>query len=69
MEAVHLLSMYAADWESRRALAAAYRRSLSTTSDPAEIFVRLRVDDLVIPFLMRMCDIYTLGEILHERQY
>ncbi|HSM15653.1 MAG TPA: FkbM family methyltransferase, partial [Gemmatimonadales bacterium] len=38
-------------------------------TDPAEIVVRLRVADLVIPFHMRMCDIYTLGEILHERQY
>jgi len=69
MEAFHLLSTYAADWASRRALTAAYRRTLSTTTDSTEIVVRLRVGGLVIPLHMRMCDIYTLGEILHERQY
>lgn len=69
MEAFHLLSTYAADWESRGALAAAYRRTLRTTTDSTEIVVRLRVAGLVTPLHMRMCDIYTLGEILHERQY
>jgi FkbM family methyltransferase len=69
MEAVHLLSVYAADQASRRALIAAYRSTLRTTTDSTEIVLRLRVGGLVIPFRMRMCDIYTLGEILHERQY
>jgi FkbM family methyltransferase len=69
MEAVHLLSTYAADLASRRALIAAYRSTLRTTIDSTEINLRLRVAGLVTPLRMRMCDIYTLGEILHERQY
>jgi FkbM family methyltransferase len=68
-EAFHLITTYAADRHSRAALLRAYRRTLVTTTDRTEIELRLRLNGGVTPLRMRLSDIYTLAEILHERQY
>lgn len=64
-----MLTTLTSDMASRRAVWSAYRRSLETTTDPTEVDVNLRLHGGVHPLRMRLCDIYTLAEILHQRQY
>jgi len=69
IEATRLLAAHAADAASWRALIGAYA---ATTADPCSsdlVEVCLRLEGRRFPLTMRQCDIYTLAEVLHERQY
>ncbi len=68
-EALDILSNFAADWRSRRVLAACYATILTSTTDPREESFRLRIRGREFPFRMRRSDLFTLAEILHEGQY
>jgi FkbM family methyltransferase len=68
-EALDLLASYAADWHSRRVLVNCYATILSSTTDQREETVTLRIRGRQFAFRIRRSDIFTLGEILHERQY
>lgn len=54
---------------SRLALLGCYGSILRGAHDPREVAFTLRLSGRRHPFRMRRCDIFTLGEILHEQQY
>lgn len=69
IEATHLLVAHAADAASGRALIAAYAATTTDPCSPAIVELRLRLNGRRFPLRMRQCDIYTLAEVFHERQY
>ncbi len=68
-EALHVLSAHAADMASRKVLASCYATILRTTTDTTEVAFRLRLAGQVFPFRMCRSDLFTIAEILHEKQY
>lgn len=60
---------HAADLRSAATLLGCYATLLRSATDPTEVAARLRIDGRVFPFRLRKCDIFTLGEVLYERQY
>lgn len=68
-EAGHLMAKYAADPGSAKTLAACYASILRTTTDPTEVEFDLRVLGQDFHVHMRKCDIFTIAEIFHEKQY
>lgn len=68
-EATYLLREHARGAGSWAALVACYASVLRSTTEKAEVSLRLRLNGAIYPFRMRKSDIFTLAEILHERQY
>ncbi len=68
-EALYVVTSCAADLRSRLALVRCYRSILRSTTDPTEEHLRLRIHGRAFDFHMRRMDVFTVAEILHERQY
>lgn len=68
-EAVRILTSYAADMRSRKVLFGCYAGTTANPNDPTEVEFNLRVLGRVFPFRMRRMDLYTVAEVLYERQY
>lgn len=68
-EAVHVLTSHAADLRSKATLAGCYAAILRNIYDPTEVELRFRIEGATFPFRMRKSDLFTVAEILHERQY
>lgn len=68
-EMVNLLTNYAADGETRKALFHVYASLSHRERYDDEVKLNLRIRDQVFPFYMRISDIFIIGEILHEKQY
>lgn len=69
VEAAHLLMAHAAGAASWRSLIAAYAATTADPCSPGIVEIRLKVKGRRFALKMRRCDIYTLAEVLHERQY
>ena len=67
-EAAHLLAL-AADRPSRNALVSCYRELSQSVNSRDELSLAIKFDGRRFDLHMRKSDIFTLGEILHERQY
>jgi len=68
-EAWHILSKHAAGLADWRPIIAAYASTLRSATDQSPIDLSLRIADREFSVRMRKSDIYTVAEILHERQY
>ncbi len=63
------VTAHAADPRSAVALAASYRSILTSSTDPTPVAARVRINGRVFPLAFRKCDIFTLAEVIYERQY
>lgn len=68
-EAWNILRHHAADLASWPPIIRAYASTLRSATDQTPIDLVLRIADRDFPVRMRKSDIYTVAEILHERQY
>lgn len=68
-ELLELTTRYAADADSRRALLHVYSNLSRRELYDEPVSFRLRLNERVFPFHMRLSDIFIIGEILHEKQY
>jgi len=68
-EARFIVGECADDLRSRAALLGCYASILRDVTDAHEVEFQLRLSGRRFPFRMRRSDIFTLGEILHEKQY
>lgn len=68
-EAWHILRHHAANLRSWAPIIGAYASTLSSATDQTPIDLDLHIADRDFPVRMRKSDIYTVAEILHERQY
>lgn len=68
-EAWHILRHHAANLASWPPIIGAYTSTLSSATDQTYIDLALRIGERDFPVRMRKSDIYTVAEILHERQY
>lgn len=68
-EAWHVLRHHSSSSASWRPLIGAYSSTLRSATDQSLIDVELEIAGRGFPVRMRNSDIYTVAEILHERQY
>jgi len=68
-EMTDLALRYASGLGSKMTILDCYRTILRTTTDKTPVSLTLRIGGRKLPFSMRKGDIFTLAEILHERQY
>lgn len=68
-EMAYVLGHHAAGPASAAALLSCYASILRTPFDRDEVALTLRIAGRRFPFRMRKCDIFTVGEVLFERQY
>ena len=68
-EMLYIIWHHAADIKSRVVLVDCYLSILRSTTDQTPVSFRLIICNQVFPFHMRRCDIFTIAEILYERQY
>ena len=68
-EAWHVLRHHSANSASWGPLIGAYSSTLRSATDQSLINVELEIAGRGFPVRMRNSDIYTVAEILHERQY
>jgi FkbM family methyltransferase len=68
-EMLYIIRHHAADNRSRIVLAGCYLSILRSTTDQTLASFKLKICNRVFPFHMRRCDIFTIAEILYERQY
>ena len=68
-EALHLLVSYAADRETRRTLIYIYSSLSQPSRYDDEVSLKLRICGRIFPLVMRLSDIFVIGEIMHEGQY
>lgn len=68
-EALHVLSSHAGDLRSRAVLAGCYAAILRDVNDATPVDLKLKIGGRIFPFHMRRSDLFTVAEILHERQY
>jgi len=69
LEIAHLLLSFTGGWRARRELLRIYRLALADPTCDERTVVPIRLGGRPWPFHLRMADIYTLAEILHEQQY
>ena len=69
VEALHLISSYAADMATRRALVRIYASLSERDLWGEEVDLRLRIGGNISSLRLRYGDIFVLGEIFHEKQY
>lgn len=68
-EASHLLRRYVKDPRSRAVLASCYAAILRDPMDITEVSLTIQVNGRDFPIRMRRCDVFTIAEIFHEKQY
>lgn len=69
IEAASLIAAHAADLRASVALTSCYAAILRSATDGSEVTARLRINRAIFPFRLRKCDIFTLAEVLYEKQY
>lgn len=69
LEIGHLLLSFTEGWSARRELLRVYRAALADPTCSEQTVLPIRLAGQRFPFHLRMADIYTLAEILHEEQY
>lgn len=68
-EMLYILWHHAADNKSRIVLIACYLNILRSTTDKTPVSFKLKICNQTFPFHMRRSDIFTIAEILYEKQY
>jgi FkbM family methyltransferase len=69
MEAATLTLRYAAGLRSKAAILSCYAAIVRDPTDPAEVSLDISLGAATFPVSMRKSDIFTLAEVLRERQY
>ncbi len=68
-EAMNLVCSYAADMQTRKTLVHIYACLSQPERYDDEVSLNLKIAGRIVPFVMRLSDIFIIAEILHEQQY
>ncbi len=68
-EMFYIIRHHAPDNRSRAVLAGCYLSILRSATDQTPVSFRLTIGNRIYPFHMRRSDIFTIAEIMYERQY
>jgi len=68
-EMLYIIRRHAADNRSRAVLAGCYLSILRSATEQTPVSFDLSIGNRVFPFHMRRSDIFTIAEIMYERQY